>query len=228
MAAISMTQERALARRTNPLTAWSLVAGGVLFSVGGAVHPNEDLPDASVAQQLRAMYEDPAWYPAHGAMFVGMLLITAALFALTRAPGIGGVPRARTATMVSAFAGAVGTVGALVHLVAATDAPRIGSGDSTPAFSRMHLVLETISVPLFSFSLVALAVIGAMTSTLGNRLTAVLGVVGGIGYGLAGGTAAVTPMFDFLFPTALGIGLWTIAAGIGLLLRPRTRAANGR
>ena len=32
---------------------------------------------------------------------------------------------------------------------------------------------------------------------------------------MAGGTAAVTPVFDFLFPTALGVALWTIA---GLLV----------
>jgi hypothetical protein len=226
MAAVPMTQERAHVRRTNPLPAWSLAAGGVLFSVGGAMHPNEDLPDASVAQQLRAMYEDPAWYPAHGAMFLGMLLITAALFALIRNPNITSVPRARTATMVTAVASAVGTVGALLHLVAATDAHRIGHGDSTPTLSQVYLVLETIGVPLFSFSLVALAITGAITRTLGNRLTAVLGVVGGIGYGLAGGTAAFTPVFDFLFPTALGIGLWTIAVGIGLLRRRSTSAAN--
>src|SRR5688572_17667453 len=78
MATEIVTQERAPARRTNPLTAWSLAAGGVLFVVGGAMHPAEDRPELSMAQQLRFMYEDPAWYPAHSAMFAGMVLITVA------------------------------------------------------------------------------------------------------------------------------------------------------
>jgi hypothetical protein len=221
MATVPVTSGRALARRTNPLTAWSLTAGGLLFLVGGAMHPNEDRPELSMAQQLRVMYEDPAWYPAHTAMFIGMVLITVALFALVRDSGIAGVPRARTTTMVAAVTSAVATVGALLHLAAATDSDRIGQGDSMPPLSQVYLVLETISVPLFGFGVAALAIVGALTGTLGNRLTAVFGVVGGIGYALAGGTAMFTPVFDFLFPTALGIGLWTTAAGIAPLLRRR-------
>jgi hypothetical protein len=222
-----VTQERASARRTNPLTAWSLAAGGVLFVVGGAMHPAEDRPELSMAQQLRFMYEDPAWYPAHSAMFAGMVLITVALAALTRDPAIAGVPRARKATLVTACASALATVGALLHVVAATDADRIAHHDGMPPLSGAYLALETISVPIFSFSVAALAVIGALSRTLGNRVTAVLGVVGGVGYGLAGGTAAFTPVFDFLFPTALGVGLWTVAAAVGLLLgrRPTARTS---
>jgi hypothetical protein len=224
MATTPMTQERALARRTNPAAVWSLVVGGVLFLIGGALHPNEDLPDISMAQQLRAMYEDGAWYPAHGAMFLGMILITVALYGLWRDSAITDVPLARKTTIVTVLASALATVGALLHLVAATDSNRIGTGDDMPLLSGAYLVLETISVPLFAFAVAALAVVGALTRTLGNWLTAVFGVVGGVGYGLAGGTAAFTPVFDFLFPTALGIALWTIAAGIGLLVRGRSAA----
>jgi hypothetical protein len=225
MAPETVTQERASARRTNPLTAWSLAVGGALFVVGGSMHPTEDRPDLSMAQQLKVMYEDPAWYPGHVAMFVGMVLITVALAALVRDPRIAGVPRARKATLVTAAASALATVGALLHVVAATDADRIGHHDSLPPLSGTYLVLETISVPIFAFGVAALAVIGALTRTLGNRFTAVFGVVGGVGYGLAGGTAIVTPVFDFLFPTAIGVGLWTVAVGIGLLLRRRVPTA---
>lgn len=229
MATEIVNQQRATARRTNPLTAWSLAAGGALFVAGGALHPTDDQHDLSMAQQLKIMYEDPSWYPGHAAMFAGMVLITVALVALVRDPGIAGVPRARKATLVTAAASALATVGALLHVVAATDADRIGQGDSMPPLSGAYLVLETISVPLFAFGVAALAVIGALTRTLGNRYTAVFGVVGGIGYGLAGGTAMFTPVFDFLFPTALGVGLWTAAAGVGLLLRHRSpRPADAR
>ena len=65
--------------------------------------------------------------------------------------------------------------------------------------------------------------IGALTHTLGNRLSAVLGVLGGVGYAIAGGTILFTDRLDFLFPAAGGIGLWTAAAGTGLLLGSRSR-----
>lgn len=48
-----------------------------------------------------------------------------------------------------------------------------------------------------------------------------LGVVGGVGYGLAGATFLFSDRLGFLFPAASGIALWSIAAGIGLLLRLR-------
>ncbi|HEU5107616.1 MAG TPA: hypothetical protein VFT95_03485 [Micromonosporaceae bacterium] len=219
MATQTVTRERTPAHRTNPLTAWLLAAGGVLFVAGGAMHPTDDRPDLSMAQQLKVMYEDPAWYPGHAAMFVGMVLITVALAALTRDPRVAGVPRARKATIFAAAASALATVGALLHLVAATDADRIGHHDSMPPLSGAYLVLETISVPIFAFGVAALAVIGALTHTLGNRFIAVPGVVGGVGYGLAAGTAVFTPVFDFLFPTAVAVGLWAAAAGIWLLRR---------
>jgi len=221
MATEIVAPERAPVRRTKPLTAWTLAAGGALFVVGGSMHPTDDRPDLSMAQQLKVMYEDPAWYPGHAAMFVGMALITAALAALARDPRIAGVPRARKATLGTAAASALATVGALLHLVAATDADRIGHHDSMPPLSGAYLVLETISVPIFAFGVAALAVVGALSHTLGNRFIAVLGVVGGVGYGLAGGTAVLTPVFDFLFPTAIGVGLWAVAAGSWLLLRRR-------
>jgi hypothetical protein len=226
MATGIVTQKQTSARRTNPLTAWSLAAGGALFVVGGAMHPTDDLPDLSMAQQLKVMYEDPMWYPGHAAMFVGMVLMTAALAALVRDPGIAGVPRARRATLVTAVAGVLATVGALLHLVAATDADRIGHHDSMPPLSGAYLVLETISVPAFAFAVAALAVIGALTHTLGNWFVAAPGVIGGVGYGLAGGTAAFTPIFDALFPTAIGVGVWAVAAGMWLLLRRRITSSS--
>jgi hypothetical protein len=222
MATVPMTAPPALARRTSPFAAWTLAVGGVLFLIGGALHPTEDLPGASMAQQLRAMYQEPIWYPAHGTMFVGMVLVTVALFALVRDARVAGVARVRTMTRIAAVTSALATVGALIHVVAATDTDRIGQSDTLPPLSALHLILDTVSVPLFSFSIAALAIVGALTRTLGNWVIAVPGVVGGIGYGLAGGTAAYTPVFDPLFPTALGVALWLTAAGVALLVRRRT------
>ena len=74
MPTVPMTLEGAPARRTRQLVGWLLAAGGALFLAGGLIHPNDDLPGASMAEQLRVMYEDPTWYPAHAAMFLGTAL----------------------------------------------------------------------------------------------------------------------------------------------------------
>jgi hypothetical protein len=113
----------------------------------------------------------------------------------------------------------------LLHLVAASDAERIVHHHNTP-ITDLHLIVEPITVAAFSFSIAALALIGGATRALGNRWIAVLGIVGGLGYGLAGATFWFTHAFDFLFPTAVAIALWAIAVGVGLLLRQRSRRAS--
>ena len=105
----------------------------------------------------------------------------------------------------------------------ASDAGRIAAGRSTP-LTDVNLVVETITVPLFGFAIAVLAVVGAATRSLGNRLTALFGVVGGVAYALASGTAAFTDALDPLFPVSSVIALWALGTGGWLLLRARAAA----
>ena len=197
-------------RAASRLTGWLLPTGGLFFLAAGMLHPNED----------RVMYVDPAWYPAHTLMLVGIALIAAALVGLVRRRSLAANPRAHTTATVAAVAATIAVPAALLHLIAATDADRIAHHQSTP-LSDVHLIVETITVPLFGFTIAALALVGALTRTVGNWTGAVFGVIGGVGYGLAGGTAMLTSAFDPLFPTAIGIAVWAIIAGIGLATRAR-------
>lgn len=206
-------------RRVSPLVKWALVGGGAFFFVGGSMHPGEDPPGLSVKEHLQLLFSDSAWYPSHALFLVGMVLMAVALVALVRG-GTLPTPRAQMVGAIAAVAAVLAAFGMLLHLVAASEADRIAAGQSTP-ITNVHVVVETITIPAFGFSIAALSVIGASTRTVGNRLIAVLGVVGGVAYGLAGGTFAFTDALNFLFPVASGIGLWAIAAGIGLLLRSR-------
>ncbi len=224
MSTMPITDEKGLARRSSPLVGWLLVAGGVFFLGGGQMHPREDLPGASMTEQLQVMYEDPAWYPAHVLLLIGTALIAAALVALVRGRSLASTPPAHLAAVVAAIATSLAVPGMLLHLVAASDADRISHHQSTP-ITDVHLILEPITVPAFSFSIAALALIGAATHTLGNWWIAALGIVGGIGYGLAGATFWFTHAFDVLFPLAVGIALWAIVVGIGLLRRRASRAS---
>jgi len=225
MSTLPTTEERVLARRTGPLAGWLLISGGAFFLAGGPMHPKQDPPGVSLKEHMRVMFEDPAWYPSHAVLLIGMALIAASLVALVRGRSLAGVPRAHVAAVIAAVAASLAAPGMLLHLVAASEADRIAAHQSTPIIDVL-VIVETITVPAFGFSIAALAVIGAATRTLGNPVTAVPGVLGGVGFGLAGGTFLFTDRLDFLFPTAAGIALWAIAVGVGLLLRRRASRAS--
>lgn len=220
MSTMTTKEARTLAGRISPLVGWGLVTGGAFFLAGGPMHPKQDPPGVSVKEHLRVMFDDPSWYPAHAVLLVGMVLIAASLVALVRGRGLVGLPRVHGMAVGAAVAAAVAALAMLLHLISAVDADAIAAGQSTP-ITDVQVVVETITVPAFGFSIAALAVIGAMTRTLGNPLTALFGVIGGVGYGLAGATILATDQLNFLFPAASGIAVWTIAAGVGLLLRQR-------
>jgi len=220
MSSVAKTEQRIRTPRTSPLVAWGLLAGGAFFFLGGSLHPKQDPPDVTLKEHLHIMFEDPMWYPAHVITLVGMALIAASLVLLVRGRSLAGVPRAHAAAVVAAVASAAAALGMVLHLAAALESDRIAAHEST-ALVDVNLIVETITVPFFGFSIATLAVVGAMTRTLGGWVAAPFGVIGGVGFGLAGGTFLLTDKLDPLFPLAAGIALWAMAAGIGLLLHAR-------
>jgi len=220
MSAMYRTEEVTRAPRTSPLVGWLMLAGGVLYFVGGSMHPKEDPPGVSLKEHLLVMYEDPIWYPAHAVFFVGMVLLAASLVTLVRGGSLRPVRAAHALAVVAAVTTTLAAAGSLLHLVSGSDADRIAAGRSTP-ITDVQVIMETITVPAFGVSIAALAVVGAMTGTIGNWVAAVLCVIGGVAYALAGGTFLLTDSLNFLFPVSSAIALWALAAGIGLLLRGR-------
>lgn len=220
MSTMQHTEVSIHARRVTPPVAWGLLGGGAFFFVGGSMHPGDDPPGLSLKEHLHLLFQDPAWYPSHALLLAGMVLIAASLVALVRRGTLASVPRAQKVGTIAAVAAVLGALDMLLHLVVASEASSIAAGEGTP-LTDVHVVAETISVPAFGFSIAALGVIGALTRTIGNRVTAVLAVVGGVTYGLAGATFAFTDRLNFLFPGGGVVGLWAIAAGIWMLLRSR-------
>ncbi len=227
---MSTTQEinkHARDRRASPIVGWGLLAGGALFFIGGSMHPKEDPPDVTVLEHLRIMFENPAWYPSHAVLLVGMVLLAVSLIALLRGGTLARVRSAQAAGSIAAVAAVLGSLDMVLHLVAASEADKIAAHVSTP-ITNVHVVLQTFTVPFFGCSLAAFAVVGAWSGTLGTRVIAVFGAVGGVGYGLAGGTVLFTDRLNFLFPFASGIGVWAFAAGISLLIRRRATLPGGQ
>jgi hypothetical protein len=220
MSTLSRAVERTRGTNVSPLVGWLLIAGGVIYFVGGSMHPKEDPVGVSLKERLRIMYEDSAWFPAHTVFLVGMVLLAAALVVLPRGGGLRVVGKAHTAAVVAAVATTAAAAGSLLHLLSGSEADRIASGASTP-LTDVLLVAETIYAPAFGLSIAALAVVGAMTHTLGNWPATVFGVVGGLAYALAGGTFLLTDALDPLFPVASAIAVWAVIAGVVALRRPR-------
>lgn len=207
--------------RIQPVVAWTLLAGGAMFFLGGAMHPKQDPPDVTLKEHLRIMYEDGNWYPGHTVLLFGMALIAAALVALVRSGALARVRSAHVAGVAAAATSSLGAVAASLHLTMATEADRIAAGQSTP-LTNANLVVETIVTPAFGLSVAALAVIGVRTGSIGNRAAAALAVVGGTAYALAGGTFLLTDALDPLFPLAGLLGAWAIVTAVSLLRHTRT------
>ncbi|WP_329375602.1 hypothetical protein [Streptomyces sp. NBC_01483] len=209
----------AIARAKATITGWLLLVGGAAFLVGGGMHPRVDAPDGGAKERLRVMFEDGDWYPSQALMLAGTACIAAALVALVRRRLPAGAP-SRYAAVVAAVGAALASVALLVHLLAAGEADRLAGGGDTPITDAL-VVVDTIAIPVFGLAIAALALLGALTRSLGNVVVAIPGVVGGAGYALAAGTILISDRLDGLFPTAIGIALWAAAVGVQLLLRDR-------
>lgn len=197
-------------RRSDRTAGVLLVLGGIAFLAGGATHPG-DSGSGSKVSQLHEMLIDSMWYPSHALLLISMACFAGAIITLRR----GGRFEAGMAklTGVISVVAVVATLGMTLHLFAATGAHGIEHGDKT---LRYHLQtwIETILDPAWGLAIVALAVAGGLTRTLGNRATLPFGLVGGLAFALASATIAFTDRFDGLFPVASLLGIWAVVVGL--------------
>jgi len=200
-----------------------LIAGGAAFFVSGPLHPTgSDAGDKT--EQLHSMLVESTWYPAHLIGLLGFACVAAGLFALRR----DAVIRDRLGRLLtsSAAVAAVATVGAVIHLFAATQATEIEDGGTTPLVAAF-MGVETIVNPAWGLMVAALAVAGGLTRALGNRIVLALGLLGGLAFALATATIAYVDTFDPLFPVAGLAGVWLVATGlVGLTRTPSARVAS--
>jgi hypothetical protein len=195
-----------------------LVAGGAAFFIGGPLHP-QGSDEGDKTEQLHSMLVDSAWYPAHLVALVGFACVAAGLLALSWDPTLR--DRLGRVLPISAWVAVVATLGAVVHLFAATQAAEVGQGDTTPLVAAF-MGVETIVNPVWGLTIAALAVAGGLTRALGNRLVLPLGLLGGLAFAVATATIAFIDTFDPLFPVAGLAGVWLVATGIvGLVRTPQ-------
>lgn len=193
------------------------LTGGALLAAGGQTHPQGagDTIDA----HLLSMFSGPTWGLSHLLLLVGSSVCAVALGVAHRAQAFGGsVQRWLPAAVVAWSLGALETI---PHLLAAGESDALTHHDATPVLD-LHVLLQTVATPLVGFStaMVAIAVARA-AHTRTAWVLAVVGVVGGVVYGVAGPLVVATgnPAYTVLFPFLAGIALWFLGTGVRLLRR---------
>jgi len=195
----------------------SFAIGGTILLAGTALHPHEHVNGGTLQEQFHAMFSDPHWYPAHLLLLVGLSLTTVAVVGLARTTSPSLPVRM---TRFAAIASVVATAAMVLHLVAKLDDAHITAGENTPLLYT-HAAVETVTVPMFGIAFALLAAAAGRSRVLGNPFVAALGVVGGLGYALAGATAPFISTFTPLFDLVSLVGVWAMVVGAMQLLRGR-------
>jgi hypothetical protein len=188
-----------------------LALGGVAFIVGGITHPS-DSGAGSKTEQLHEMLVDPAWYPSHAVLLLGMVGFAAGAMNLRSRPGLPTLlVRLLRATTVMAW---VAVLGMAVHFAEGFNADAIADGEMN-WFARVQVVNETVIDSAWALCLGAVAVVGGATGRIGNAIVGALGLVGATAFALASATIAWTDRFDVLFPIGGLLGVWAVLVGLG-------------
>jgi hypothetical protein len=199
-----------------------LIAGGIAFFASGPLHPTGS-DEGDKTAQLHSMLVESMWYPAHLIGLLGFACVAAGLLALR----CDAVIRDRLGRLltISAAVAVLTTVGAVIHLFAATQGAEIEDGGTTPLVVAF-MGVETVLNPAWGLVIAALAVVGGATHSLGNKIVLPLGLLGGLSFAAATATIAYVDTFDPLFPVAGLAGVWLVATGVvGLARRPSAGVA---
>jgi hypothetical protein len=171
------------------------------------------------------MLINPMWYPSHALLLAAFTCYATVIITIRRH---GSLRRGHTKVLTVVAVIAVAAAFAMLpHLFAATNADAIAAGETN---FRYHIqqIAETVFDALWGLSIATFAVIGGLTRTVGNRITAVLGLAGGIAFALASATIAFTDLFDQLFMLGSLIGIWGLTAGTMLLTHRPAKAVADR
>ena len=199
----------------------ALTVGGVLFMIGGALHPDEDtsLPEAEATADFIGA---STWIPAHTLILLGSLGFLIGLFALARSR----MPlssAARRAAWIAAVGAVLFFIESGFHLAAFADEDAVLAGDATP-FLSTHMALSLVVYPLFTFALAALAVLSR--DTLTHPVIGIVGAIGAITFGLAPTLAGLADIeaLGWVFPVGgFLIALWFTVIGVTALIRSGRR-----
>lgn len=187
------------------------VVGGLLYFVGSFFHPR--------AMTMRDMLVDAKWVPAHAAVFLGFVLITAGLWYFRRSVAVS--PRMNFWLVATLVLAVFQVIEMGLHTMAYVDAGALShdqfhGGMSTPVLTT-HIWLSTVAFTPFAIAFLGLIWTGTRERVLGSAWILWLGIIGGLAYGSVMLLVFILEVAGsgILFPIAhLGVSLWFILAGI--------------
>ncbi|MBB6628544.1 hypothetical protein H5V45_14560 [Nocardioides sp. KIGAM211] len=204
----------------------ALVAAAVTFNLGGALHPN-DSGTGSKVDQLHDMLLEPRWYPSHLFLLASFALFTVALGRLVRR--LDTTPVTHLLLRVMVVVSAVTTAAMVPHVLAPLGADSLADGRAN-ALSAFMTIDETLADAPWALGIALLALVGGVSGDLGNRVTAVAGLVGGACFAAAALTIPFSDALDALFAVGgSGITLWALGvAAVGAWRRRTDQGAVRR
>lgn len=174
-----------MANRIPKRTAVSLTATGPLFLAGVVIHPHA--PDAlNMAQVAYTQTGQVDWWPAHVLLLASYVMFAVAIFSISRLEGLPSSVR-----RVMDFARPIAVVCVLamfVHLLLPLGRDGVANAQHGWAFWAKDIVESVDGVWALCVAAVAWSL--GRAGILGHGITALLGLVGGIGFAL----------FSFLIP----------------------------
>lgn len=198
----------------------ALTGGALAFNLGGALHPNDGGVGNKVAQ-LHSMLLQSSWYPSHLGLLFSFALFTVAFLRLSGRMEL--APVTRRILRVMALVSILTTVAMVPHLLAPLGADSIADGQSS-ALSVFMTIDETLVNAPWAIGIALLALVAGVTRDLGNRVTAVIGMVGGASFAVAAISIPFTDALDGLFPVGgMGVTLWALGVvAVGAWRRRQT------
>lgn len=187
------------------------VGGGLLYFVGAFNHPR--------GMTMTDMLVDPAWFPAHAAVFVGFLLVTVGLMSFQRS--VSTSPTMDRWLLFTLVLAVLQIIEMGLHTMAYVDAGALAHGSlhgglSTPVLTS-HLWLSTLAFTPFAVALIGLIWTGTRERSLGSPWILWLGMIGAAAYGTVMWLVFIFQVdgAGILFPIAhLAVPLWFVLAGV--------------
>ena len=127
-----------------------------------------------------------------------------------------------------AVVSALTTVAFVPHLLAPLGADSIADGQPN-ALTVVMTVGETLANAPWALGVAVLALVAGVVGDLGNRMTALVGVIGGVSFAAAAVTIPFIDALDGLFPVGgAGVTLWALGVAVAGVWRRAPAQRTGR
>lgn len=202
----------------------AFLLGGIAFFIAGMTHPT-DSGRGNKVLQLHEMLLDSSWYPSHALLLAAMALLATGIRAFRRRPDL--TPGMDTVLKYAFVIACITTATMVFHLFSALGADSLADGKHS-LISRVQTFNESVVQTPWALAIAALAVLGGLTRTVGNRMTIPFGLVGGLSFAIASATIPYTDTFDPLFKVGSLIAVWAVLTGAIAIRAQTATGVEGR